>query len=117
LLYQRDTDKGDKIMIESDAQRLSTVQSALSPMPVTITAAATIAPTTFLTILSGNTAVETITPPIAGAHMLAIMAGTTTGFTTGGNVSGATTTVASRVYLFVYNPVTGYYYVVSSTTS
>ncbi len=98
-------------------QNISTVQSNQQPMPVTMAAAATIAPTTFLTILSGNTAVARITPPVTGTHMLAIVPGTTTGFTTGGNVAGATTTVASRVYLFVYNPITGNYSVVSSTTS
>jgi hypothetical protein len=98
-------------------QDLSTVQNNLQPKPVTITAAATIAPTTFLTVLSGNTAVSTITPPVTGTHMLAIVPGTTTGFTTGGNVSGGTTTVSGRVYLFVYNPLTNTYLLVSSTTS
>lgn len=104
-------------MSDLEHQNLATVQSNLQPLPVTMTAAATIAPTTFLTILSGNTAVATITPPVTGAHMLAIMPGTTTGFTTGGNVSGGTTTVATRVYLFVYNPIAATYYLVSSTTS
>src|SRR5262245_34551811 len=98
-------------------QDLSTVQSAVQAKPVTITAAATIAPSTFLTILSGNTAVSTITPPVTGSHMLAIIPGTTTGFTTGGNVSGGTTTVSGRVYLFVWNPLTNTYSLVSSTTS
>ena len=104
-------------MSDLNFQDISTVLSKLQPLPVTITAAATIVPKTFLTILSGNTAVATITPPVTGTHMLAIMAGTTTGFTTGGNISGATTTVASRVYLFVYNPIAATYYLVSSTTS
>jgi hypothetical protein len=104
-------------MKDSDFQDLSTVHSGLQPTPMRVTAAATIAPSTFLTIVTGNTAIATITPPVAGAHMLAIMPGTTTGFTTGGNVAGATTTVASRVYLFVYDPVYASYYVVSSTTS
>src|SRR5215510_14198258 len=98
-------------------QDISTVQSNLQPMPVTVTAAATIAPTTFITKLTGNTAVQTITPPVTGSHMLCIVPGTTTGFTTGGNVSGGTTTVASRAYLFVFNPLTGNYSLVSSTTS
>ena len=104
-------------MSDLNHQNFGTVQSKLQPLPVTITAATTIAPTTFLTVLSGNTAVVTITPPVTGTHMLCIIPGTTTGFTTGGNVSGATTTVASRAYLFVYNPITATYYVVSSTTS
>lgn len=98
-------------------QNISTVQSDKQPMPVTVTAATTIAPKTFLTIISGNTAVTTITPPVTGSHMLAFIPGTTTGFSTGGNVSGATTTVSGRVYLFVYNPVAATYYLVSSTTS
>lgn len=105
-------------------QQISTVQSDHQPIPPTVTAAATISPTTFLTVLTGNTAVETINPPVTGSHMLAIMPGTTTGFTTGGNIVGATTTVANRVYLFVYNPTgdasyttAGHYMLVSSTTS
>lgn len=98
-------------------QNLSTVQSNQQPKPVTMTAAATIAPSTFLTRLSGNTAVATITPPVTGCHMLAIIPGTTTGFTSTGNIVGGTTTVASRVYLFVYDPVAAKYYLVSSTTS
>ena len=106
-------------------QNLSSVQDGLQPTPPTLTAAATIAPANFLTVLTGNTAVQTITPPALGMHLLAIVPGTTTGFTTGGNVVGATTTVANRVYLFVFNPVPdaafattgGHYLLVSSTTS
>lgn len=98
-------------------QNFSTVQSNLQPLPVTITAATTIAPTTFISVISGNTAISTITPPVTGTHMLCIVPGTTTGFTTGGNISGGTTTVSGRAYLFVYNPVTTTYYLVSTTTS
>jgi hypothetical protein len=103
----------------SDAlfQQLSTVQSGAQPVPAIITAAATIAPQTFLSFIEGNTAISTITPPVSGCHMLCIVAGTTTGFTTGGNVVGATTTVDERAYLFVYDPVTANYFLVSSTTS
>jgi hypothetical protein len=111
----------------SDAlfQNLSTVQDNQQPTPITVTAAATIAPQNFITVLTGNTAVSTITPPVTGVHMLCIVPGTTTGFTTGGNIVGGTTTVASRAYLFVFNPLTdagfattgGHYILVSSTTS
>lgn len=104
-------------MDDSDFQDLSTVQSKQQPTPVRMAAAATIAPTTFITVLAGNTAVATITPPVAGSHMLCIIPNTTTGFTTGGNVSGGTTTVSGRAYLFVYDPVNATYYLVSSTTS
>ena len=105
-------------------QRLSTVQSDKQPTPVTITAAATITPMNFLTVLTGNTAVATINPPVSGAHMLCIVPGTTTGFTTGGNIAGGTTTVAGRAYLLIYNPLAdwafttgGHYFLASSTTS
>lgn len=110
---------------DSSFQNLSTVQSGLQPTPPTITAAATISPTTFITVLTGNTAVQTINPPVAGQHMLCIVPGTTTGFTTGGNIVGGTTTVSGRAYLFCFQPSTdfaftttgGHYFLISSTTS
>ena len=105
-------------------QNLSTVQSDKQPVPPTITAAGTIAPTTFITVLTGNTAVATIIPPVTGSHLLCIVPGTTTGFTTSGNIVGGTTTVSGRAYLFAYNPVKdfayatgGHYFLISSTTS
>lgn len=113
-------------LLDALFQQLSTVQDGTQPGPgPIITAAATITPTSFLTVLTGNTAVSTINNPVSGIHMLAIVPGTTTGFTTGGNVVGATATVANRVYLFVFNPLTdnaftttgGHYLLVSSTTS
>ncbi len=113
------------MLSDSLFQQISTVQDITTPTPITVTAAATITPSGFLTVLTGNTAVSTINPPAANMHLLAIVAGTTTGFTTGGNIVGATTTVANRVYLFVYNPLAdaafattgGHYLLVSSTTS
>lgn len=105
-------------------QNLSTVQSNKQATPPTITAAATIAPQTFITVLTGNTPVATITPPVSGQHMLCVVPGTTTGFTTGGNIVGGTTTVSGRAYLLCYNPIKdfafttgGHYFLVSSTTS
>ena len=97
-------------MRDADFQDLSTVQSNQQASPKTITAAATITPTTFLTILSGTTAVATITPPVAGTHMIAIIAGTTTAaYTTSGNIVGATTASTTQPSLFVYNPISGKY--------
>src|ERR1035437_8773877 len=112
-------------MSDNVFQNLSTVQSDKQQVPPTINAAATITPSTFITVLTGNTAVSTINPPVSGAHMLCIVPGTTTGFTTGGNISGGTTTVSGRAYLFVFNPIPdfawattgGHYFLVSSTTS
>lgn len=103
-------------MPDLNFQDLSTVQSGLQPKPVTLVAAATIAPTTFLTILTGATAVTTITPPVTGTHMLCIVPGGATGFAAGGNVVGGTTTVAGRACLLVYNPAAGTYTAVSGAT-
>jgi len=103
-------------MSDLNFQNISTVQNNIQPAPVTVTAAATIAPTTFLTIVSGTTAVATITPPVTGQHMLAIVAATTNfgGFVTTGNILVASLTNSTvwnnRVSLFVYNPLTGKYY-------
>lgn len=97
-------------------QSLSSVQGANQPSPVTITAAATIAPTTFLTIISGTTAVTTITPPILGTHMLAFRLATTNfgGFGSSGNISLASLTNATvwtnKVTLMVYDPISAKYH-------
>lgn len=91
-------------------QQLSTVQDEQSPTPVTIVAAAVIAPTTFHSILSGTTVVATITPPVLGSHVLAITAGTTTAaYTTSGNIVGLTTASTEAPSLFIYNPISAKY--------
>lgn len=92
-------------------QNLSTVQSDKQPTPKTITAAAQIAPDTFLTILSGTTAIATIVPPVTGTHLIAIVFGTTTAaLTTSGNIVGITTAGdTTSPVLFVYNPISGDY--------
>ncbi len=97
-------------MSDLDHQNLSTVQSNLQPGPVTVTAAASISPTTFLTLLSGTTAIATIVPPVTGTHMIAVVAATTTAaFTTSGNIVGATTATTTAPLLFIYNPLSGDY--------
>lgn len=97
-------------MSDLNFQNLSTVQSFQNKPPVTITAAATIAPTTFLTRLSGTTAIANITPPVTGTHMIAIVAGTTTAaFTTSGNIVSITTASTENPSLFIYDPLSGDY--------
>lgn len=97
-------------MADLQSANFSTVQSNLQPLPATVTAAASITPTTFLTILSGTTAVATIVAPVTGTHMLAIVAGTTTAaFTTSGNITGVTTASTTAPTLLIYNPITGKY--------
>jgi hypothetical protein len=97
-------------------QNISTVQNQLQPGPGTIIAASTIAPTTFLSFISGTTAIATITPPVTGTHMLALVAGSSNwaGAVTTGNILVASVTNGvnwlNRVSLFVYNPITAKYY-------
>ncbi len=99
-------------MPDLDFQNISTVQNLGQPKPVTIAAAATINPSTFLTILTGTTQLKTITPPVTGCHMLAIAYSTTSTITflTTGNISSAIiTTGTGQPVLLIYNPLTGTY--------
>jgi hypothetical protein len=100
-------------MPDLDFQNFSTVQSGLQPKPNTIASAATIAPTTFLTRLTGAVAVTTITPPVTGCHMLALSFAGVSGVATGGNVQSTVASVADRPMLLIYNPVTATYFVVT----
>lgn len=87
--------------------------AAISPTnnsaPVTLASAAIIAPTTFLTTLTGNVAVATITPPVSHSHMLAIEFAGTGGVVATGNIKTAVASVVGQVTLFVYNSSTGKY--------
>jgi hypothetical protein len=98
---------------ELNFQQLSTVQGSQSPMPSTLAAATTIAPTTFITFVSGTTNVGTITPPVAGQHMLVLIFtnGSPGQILTTGNVNTGSTTVTQNVPVLVfYNPPTAKYY-------
>lgn len=100
-------------MIESEFQSLSTVQSGLQPKPVTIASTTTVAPTGFLTFVTGTTAIATVTPPIAGAHLLCFVFTTTTpvAFTTTGNIKTVATPTANIPMFLVYDPISAKYYV------
>lgn len=106
-------------------QNISPVQNSSQPKPVTIVAANTIAPTTGLTFIAGTTAVGQITPPVTGAHMLAIVATSTNwaGMVTTGNILVASVTNSTlwqnKVNILYYDPSTAKYYpsyAVHSTT-
>lgn len=100
-------------MPDLNFQDLSTVQSGQQPKPNTIASAATVVPITFLSFISGTTAIATVTPPVTGAHMLAFIFTTTTptAFTTTGNMKSVTTPTQNTVNLLIYNPVEAKYYV------
>lgn len=100
-----------------DHQQLNPVHSPLSPKPVTMAAATTIAPTTRLTRITGATVITTITPPISSHHELCLVFGTGTGnqLGTGGNIATSVTTVTDRVVTLHYDPRTALYYANAST--
>jgi hypothetical protein len=85
------------------------VLSPYTGSPATLASAATIAPSTFLTVLTGNTAVVTITPPVTHAHMLALQFAGVAGVTAAGNILTAKASIAGMVILFVFNPNTQKY--------
>lgn len=101
----------------SDAlfQDISTVQSDLQATPKTLASAATIAPTTFLTDVTGTVQVETITAPVTGTHMIALnFTNASPGaFLTTGNIKTAYTPVQNRPILLIYNPIDKKYYVLT----
>jgi hypothetical protein len=99
-------------MPDLDFQNLSTVQSSLQPKPASIASAATVVPTTGLSIITGTTVIQTVTPPVSGYHMLAFIFTTTTPGTlslTGGNILANFTPASNVPVLLFYNPITGKY--------
>ena len=99
-------------MADINFQDISTVANSGQPKPVTIASAATIAPSTFLTFVSGTVAIATITPPVTGAHMLCLIFTTTTptAFTTTGNIKAVATPTTNLPVYLTYNPNEGKYY-------
>lgn len=97
-------------MSDLNFQAFSTVQPENVIVPKTLASANVIAPSGFLTILTGNTVVKTITPPLKGVHMLAIVFAGIAGVDATGNVNSALATVAARALLLVYDPISAKYY-------
>lgn len=92
-------------------QDLSTVQSDRQPTIPTIASAATVAPTTFITYISGTVAIATVTPPANGQHMLILVftTGTPTTFATTGNVSQAIVPTSALPTFLFYDPAAATY--------
>jgi len=98
--------------MDLDFQNFSTVQSNQQAGPNTVASAATIAPVSFLTIITGTTQIANITPPVTGIHMLALVftdgsPGTTL---TSGNILNAVIPTQNLPSFFIYNPITAKYY-------
>jgi hypothetical protein len=99
-------------MADVDFQNFSTVQSNIQPKPATIASAASVAPSGFLTFISGTVAIATITPPVTGAHLLVMIFTTTTpvAFTTTGNIKYVQTPTQNLPVFLVWNPNENKYY-------
>lgn len=99
-------------MSDLNHQDLATVQSKLQKGTVTIASAATVAPDTFLTIITGTTAIATITPPATGIHMLALVHDNASPATylTSGNILNAVVPTQNVPCLFIYDPAQAKYY-------
>jgi hypothetical protein len=98
-------------MADLDFQNLSTVQSGIQPKAATLPAAATIAPTTFVTLITGTTQLVTVTPPVQGDHMLVMIFPDAMGaFATSGNIKVAANPDVNIPVLMVYNSKEGKYY-------
>ncbi len=99
-------------MPDLEFQNLSTVQNKLQPAPVTLASAASISPSTYLTMVTGTVAIATIVPPVTGTVQLAFVFTTTTpvAFTTTGNIATVSTPTQNVLTVGVYNPLTQKWY-------
>lgn len=91
---------------------LATVQGTQNLKPNTIASTTTIAPTSFITFVTGTVQVATITPPIAGQHMLILIftdASPGTMLTTGNILTAVVPTEKLPSFLF-YDPNQAKYY-------
>ena len=100
-------------MADVDHQNFLPVGSALSVKPGTIASAATIAPQSYLTRITGTTPITTITPPVTGVCTIALVfttGATANAINTGGNIAAAWTSVADRPIQLTYDPRTALWY-------
>ena len=93
-------------------QNFSSVQSDKQPQPVTLASAATIAPTTRLTFVTGTVQVATITPPVTGYHELVLIFTDSSpgALLTSGNIKTAYTPLQNKSFSLHYNPIDGKYW-------
>jgi hypothetical protein len=88
-------------------QQISTVNDGLQPTPPTIASAATIAPSNFLTFLTGTVQLATITPFTTGAHMICLIFTNASpgAFVTTGNIKAALQPVQNLPVFLIWDPV------------
>lgn len=100
-------------MADIDFQNFSTVQSDKQPFPNTVASAATLAPITKLTFVTGTVQVGVITPPVSGYHELTLcFTNASPGLLlTTGNIQVAYQPIQNRPIDFCYDPLTKKYWV------
>jgi hypothetical protein len=96
-------------------ENFTTAQSNQQPTPPTIASAATIAPTTRFTFLTGTTQVATITPPTTGycEVVLCFTNASPGAFATSGNILTGYQPVQNRPITLYYDPSSTKWYVMS----
>lgn len=97
-------------MPDLNFQDFSTIPGPTALAPMTIASANAIAPVGFLTILTGNTVVKTITPPLHGVHMLALKFAGVAGVDNTGNINTTKASVAGEAMLLIYDTISSKYY-------
>jgi len=99
-------------MADLQFQDFNVAQSNLNKGPATIASAATIAPQTRFSIVTGTVAVATITPPLTGYHEIVLMFNNAApgAFPLTGNIGKAATPVQNQPVTLSYNPIDGKYY-------
>lgn len=101
-------------MSDLSFQKLSTVQNNLMPTPKRVASAADMNDEieTFISFVSGTTAIATIDPPVTGQHMLVLIFTNANpgGVTTGGNINGAVDPAQYAPVFLFYDPVSELYY-------
>lgn len=96
-------------MSDINWQDISSVQTQQTS--TTVPAATTIAPKTFVTIVTGTTTLQQITPPVSGDHMLCLIFPDAMGaMSTAGNIIVAADPGVNIPVFMVYNSKTGKYY-------
>lgn len=97
-------------------QNFSTVGDKQTESPRTQASAATLTPTSFLTIVTGTTQIANITPPIEGGHCLIALVFTNANpgaFLNSGNIESTKDPAQNELVLLVWDPISSQWYVVS----
>jgi hypothetical protein len=98
---------------EIDALQYYGIGDSVKPIEVVIPAATTIAPSSQITIVTGTTAVATITPPwagFAGSLDFLFTDASPGATTTAGNIAIATTVVSKKTLRMTYSQINSKWY-------